>query len=84
MILGEIGAQNSGGPEARLTPAERRTAHLAAIGRTNAEIAAELYVSRKAVEYHLGNVYRKLGIRGRRHLAHALGGTETDGTGSDA
>jgi DNA-binding CsgD family transcriptional regulator len=35
---------------------------------SNPEIAAELYISRKAVEYHLGNVYAKSGLRGRQQL----------------
>jgi regulatory LuxR family protein len=34
----------------------------------NPEIAAELFISRKAVEYHLGNVYAKCGLRGRQEL----------------
>ena len=37
-------------------------------GMSNPEIAAELYISRKAVEYHLGNVYAKSGLRGRQQL----------------
>jgi DNA-binding CsgD family transcriptional regulator len=31
-------------------------------------VAAQLYVSGKAVEYHLGNIYGKLGVRSRREL----------------
>ena len=41
---------------------------LAARGMTNKEIAADLYISAKAVEYHLGNVYTKLGITSRHGL----------------
>ena len=41
-------------------------------GMTNREAAGELYVSEKAVEYHLGNVYAKLGIHSRRALRARL------------
>jgi DNA-binding CsgD family transcriptional regulator len=60
----------------QLTPSERRVAELAARGRTNREIANELFVTVKAVEWHLGNAYRKLDIRGRGALAQALGTRE--------
>jgi DNA-binding CsgD family transcriptional regulator/predicted negative regulator of RcsB-dependent stress response len=59
------------GPEA-LTPSERRIAEHAATGQTNREIAQTLFVTPKTVEYHLRNVYRKLGIETRRELADAL------------
>ncbi len=52
-----------------LTDAERRVAALAAAGRTNPEIAAEVYLSAKTVEAHLSRVYRKLGVRSRAELA---------------
>jgi DNA-binding CsgD family transcriptional regulator len=38
-------------------------------GATNAEAAAALFVTRKTIEFHLRNVYRKLGIRSRTELA---------------
>lgn len=52
----------------RLTEAEARVARLAAVGRTNAEIARGLRVSPHTVQSHLKRVYRKLGIRSRREL----------------
>ena len=55
-----------------LTPSERRVAELAAAGHTNREIANELFVTIKAVEWHLGNAYRKLDVRGRSELANRL------------
>ncbi|MGW2599624.1 AAA family ATPase [Streptomyces klenkii] len=56
---------------ASLTPAERRTALLAAEGLTNKEIAGRLYVTRRTVEMHLSRVYRKLSISDRRALSLA-------------
>lgn len=60
-------------PSATLTPGELRVARLAAEGLSNREIANRLFVTVKAVEWHLGNSYRKLSIRSRRELAEALG-----------
>ncbi len=55
-----------------LTPAELRVARLAAEGRTNREVAQALFVTPKAVEYHLANAYPKLGITSRRELRQTL------------
>jgi DNA-binding CsgD family transcriptional regulator len=63
----------------RLTQAERRTALLAARGRSNRDIAAAEQVSVRTVEYRLQGVYDKLGISSRRALADALG-ADTDTT----
>jgi len=51
-----------------LTDRERDVAVLVAKGMTNREVAAELYVSPKAVDYHLGHIFGKLGITSRRDL----------------
>jgi DNA-binding CsgD family transcriptional regulator len=51
-----------------LTSRETEVAHLVGKGMSNPEIAAELFISRKAVEYHLGNIYAKCGLRGRQQL----------------
>ena len=55
-----------------LTARELRVASLAAEGRTNREVAQELYVTPKTVEVHLSSAYRKLDIRSRRELPQAL------------
>lgn len=57
---------------ARLTPAERETASLAAGGRTNREIARQLVLSSRTIENRLQRVYVKLGISGRTELTDAL------------
>ena len=55
-----------------LTPAEQRVARLAARELTNRQVAAELEVSVKGVEWHLSRIYRKLGITSRAALATLL------------
>jgi DNA-binding CsgD family transcriptional regulator len=55
-----------------LTAAELRVARMAADGRSNRDIARELFLSVKTVETHLGHAYSKLDITHRRALATAL------------
>ena len=71
--LGEPAHPVHGEALAALTAAERRVARLAADGLTNREIAHQLVVTVKAVEWHLSHIYRKLGIRSRVGLASTLG-----------
>ena len=51
-----------------LTLAEQAVARLVGTGRSNRQTAAELYVSVKTVEFHLGHIFDKLGIRSRKDL----------------
>ena len=55
-----------------LTAREQVVAQLVAAGRSNREVGEELYLSTKAVEYHLGNVFAKVGIHSRHELAARL------------
>lgn len=65
--LGRVPGRRSGGEA--LTPTERRVVELVVEGRPNKEVAAELFVSVKAVEANLSRIYAKLGVRSRGELA---------------
>jgi DNA-binding CsgD family transcriptional regulator len=64
--LGRIGGRTR---QEGLTAAERRVAALVADGRTNREVAAELFLTERTVASHLTHVYAKLGVRSRTELA---------------
>jgi DNA-binding CsgD family transcriptional regulator len=64
--------QPSGAASAQLTPQELRIVELAAEGRTNKEIADQLYLSHRTIATHLYKVFPKLGISNRNQLRDAL------------
>jgi DNA-binding CsgD family transcriptional regulator len=55
-----------------LTPQELQVALQVARGSTNREVAAALFLSTKTIEFHLRNLYRKLGIRSRTELVRIV------------
>ena len=67
--LGRIGGRTR---EDGLTAAERRVAALVAAGRTNREVAAQLFLAERTVAGHLTRIYAKLGVRSRTELARRL------------
>ena len=63
---------------ASLTAAERRVADVVAEGVTNGEAADRLFVSRHTVDFHLRQIFRKLGISSRVELARMVGERSDD------
>jgi DNA-binding CsgD family transcriptional regulator len=72
--LARIGGRVSAGDS--LTASERRVAYLVAEGRSNRQVADELFLSVKTVATHLTSVYAKLGVRSRTELARHLRDSE--------
>ena len=48
-----------------LTPRELEILQFVIMGKTNKTIASEIYISEKTVEFHLNNIYTKIGVRTR-------------------
>lgn len=61
-----------------LTPSEQRIAQLASDGLSNRRIAESLFLTKNTVEWHLRNVYRKLGIASRQELEATLAFADSD------
>jgi DNA-binding CsgD family transcriptional regulator len=72
LVTGQQAHRRTARTRDELTSQERQIAELARDGLTNAEIAARLFLSQHTVQWHLGRVFSKLGIRSRRQLRGAL------------
>jgi DNA-binding CsgD family transcriptional regulator len=67
------------GPSGGLTAREELVARVVARGLPNREVAAELGISVKTVEHHLGRIYAKLGVQSRTQLVVLLAGGSDGG-----
>jgi DNA-binding CsgD family transcriptional regulator len=76
-VRGEAGG-NDVSLASQLSPAELRVALAVGEGISNREAAERLYVSTKTIDYHLQNIYRKLGLRSRTQLAALVAAGSAD------
>ena len=65
---GQSARRRDPGTVDRLTPQELQIARLVAAGSSNRDVAAHLYLSTRTVDFHLRNVFAKLGIASRHEL----------------
>ena len=76
---GETARRRTDDTHGELTPQETQIARLARSGLSNPEIAAQLFLSPRTVQYHLANIFAKLKITSRRQLRQALPGSGREG-----
>ncbi len=68
-LLAELGARAGAEPTTDLTPREREVLALVSAGRSNGEIATQLFISTKTASVHVSNILAKLGAAGRTEAA---------------
>jgi len=70
-------AKRSAFDPSRLTAQELAVARLVAVGMSNRQVASELFISIKTVQFHLTHIYAKLGVSSRAELAAQFRNNET-------
>ena len=81
LATGERVRKRTAHASARLTARETQISRLAGDGLSNAEIAAQLFMSPRTVEYHLHKVFTKFGISSRNQLHGVLASRRNEGLG---
>jgi DNA-binding CsgD family transcriptional regulator len=71
----QVGKRGAGMPD-RLTAQEAQVARLVADGHSNREVAGLLFISENTVQYHLGKIFRKIGVSSRTQLARVVLGPD--------
>jgi DNA-binding CsgD family transcriptional regulator len=72
VATGERARKRTEAAAGELTAREEQIARMARDGLSNPEISTRLFLSPRTVEYHLGNVFTKLGITSRHDLVRGL------------
>ena len=72
LATGETVSKRTGGAATGLTAQEAQIARLASDGCTNPEIAGQLFISARTVEWHLRKVFAKIGATSRKEMAALL------------
>jgi DNA-binding CsgD family transcriptional regulator len=78
LATGETVRKRTATTHDELTPQEAQIARLARAGLSNREIGAQLFLSARTIEWHLRNIFTKLGITSRRQLPQTLPGNGRD------
>ena len=78
LATGETVRKRTATTHDELTPQEAQIARLARAALSNREIGAQLFLSARTIEWHLRNIFTKLGITSRRQLPQALPGNGPD------
>jgi DNA-binding CsgD family transcriptional regulator len=72
VVTGETVRRRTADTREHLTAQEAQIGRLVAAGHTNPEIGAQLFISPRTVEYHVGKVFAKLDISSRKELSQVL------------